>query len=269
MNKFSFIKDFYVKNKIKIFPVHRKTKLPMIDKWQEECSCELPQIVYWLEKGDNCNFGMPANTNNLFILDLDTHNPEENGINFFKKLCGDLGIELPKTLTQTTPSGGVHYIFKSDEELRQVANSSNTYKKQGYPGIDVRTKGYIVVEPSSRDDGEYKFDMTYPISDMPKELRDFIINVKNTNKEEQKNTGYEKPEKVERGARDTEVFKYISYLYYNTKLEQDEILLLALNFNRNVCSPPMKDSDVVYKVKKAFEKERGKYILLRLSEEEK
>lgn len=71
-----------------------------------------------------------------------------DGLSNFNKLLNDLGISPSdiETLQQTTPSGGIHLIFKSDEELKKVMNAANCFKD--YQGIDIRTRGYILVEPS-------------------------------------------------------------------------------------------------------------------------
>ena len=138
MNKFEFINKTYLKNNFKIFPVVENGKLPLIDAWQNECSNDFMQVLYWLENAKNCNIGLPANENNLFIIDIDMH--EINGLDSFNRLCQDLGINEINTLSQKTPSGGIHYIFKSDEELKEVINNSNCFKN--YQGRDIITNGY-------------------------------------------------------------------------------------------------------------------------------
>lgn len=259
MSRFEFINDFYIKNNLKIFPVMENAKLPLIDAWQNECSNNLLQIMYWLENAKNCNIGLPANENDLFIIDIDMH--DINGLESFERLCNDLGISGIDTLSQTTPSGGVHYIFKSDEQLKNVMNSSNCFKD--YKGIDIRTRGYILVEPSVINGVPYKLDMK-EIKEMPSALREFILS---NNKEcEIEKKEYVRPDMVEKGNRDTSLFEYINQLYYKTKLNKEEILLLAYNFNQSVCSPPLSDSVVEYKVNKVFKKERTKFILIYIGE---
>lgn len=236
-------------------------KLPLIDAWQKDCSSELMQVLYWLENAKNCNIGLPANENNLFIIDIDMH--DVNGLDSFNRLCNDLGIDEIHTLKQTTPSGGIHYIFKSDEELKQVLNSANCFKD--YKGIDIRTRGYILVEPSTINGVPYKLDMA-EITEMPIELRTFILNNNKDVKIERKE--YERPTKVEKGNRDTSLFDYINNLYFKTKLNKEEILLLAHQFNQTVCEPPLGDNVVEYKVNKIFQKQRTKFILIYLGDNE-
>ena len=94
-----------------------------------------------------------------------------------------------------------------------------------------------------------------------------FLNILSNNKEcEIEKKEYVRPDIVEKGNRDTSLFEYINQLYYKTKLNKEEILLLAYNFNQSVCSPPLSDSVVEYKVNKIFKKERTKFILIYIGE---
>lgn len=261
MNKINFIMNTYLKRGMKIFPVIENGKTPLIDAWQNDCSSDFQQVLYWLENAKNCNIGLPANENNLFIIDIDMH--DVDGMSNFKRLCDDLGIEDIDTLSQTTPSGGKHYIFFSDDELKEVANSANCFSN--YKGIDIRTKGYILVEPSMINGVPYKLDMK-DIKSVPLPLRRFILDNNKEIIEERKE--YEKPKEVEKGGRDNALFDYITNLYYKTRLDKEDIELLAYNFNRNVCTPPLTDNVVAYKLKKLFRKPRYKIIIIGLNEGE-
>lgn len=261
MNKLEFIKNFYIKNDLKIFPVMENDKKPLIDMWQKDCSNNFLQILYWLENARGCNIGLPANENNLFIIDIDMHGVD--GIGNFTRLLNDLDVDILDTLAQTTPSGGLHFIFQSDEELKNVTNSANCFKD--YQGIDIRTKGYVLVEPSVINGVPYKLNLK-DIAPLPKALREFILNNNQEHKTKRKEKGYEKPLKVEKGGRDEQLFDYLNQLYFKTKLDKEEIRILAYYFNENICSPPLSNGVVDYKVDKLFKKKRNKYILLNLGE---
>lgn len=263
MSKFSYINDHYLKNKLKIFPVIPNAKLPLIDAWQKDCSCDLQQVLYWLENAGDCNIGLPANENNLFIIDVDMH--DVDGLSSFQQLLFDLGLTPSDidTLQQRTPSGGMHFIFKSDDDLKNVLNTSNSF--EDYSGIDIRTRGYILVQPSHIDDKYYIMN-DKEINEMPKELKEFIL--KNNKVKVEENKEYVRPIVVDKGNRDTSLFQYINYLYYSTKLNKDEITLLAHYFNESVCKPPLSNGVVEYKIKQLFKKKRNKFIICHLSGDE-
>ena len=279
MTKWEKLNELYLNHHLKIFPVVENGKTPLIREWQNDCSDSYMQLLYWLENAPDCNWGLPATPNNLFIIDLDVHNENANGVENFDKIidklftdkngfAGDLYDEFMEMapLEQVTPSGGHHLIFQSDDELKQVPNCSNAFKD--YPGIDIRTDGYIVVEPSMINGKKYIFD-TIPSAPpkMHPKLKRFILENVGT-KQDNKKTPYEKPKEVLTGDRDNQLFQYINQLYFKTRLDYDEILVLAKYFNAEILEEPFDDRDVKYKVKKAFEKKRGKCIFVNIGEEE-
>lgn len=251
----------YLEKDLKIIPLD-ENKVPILKNWLQECSNQFMQVLYWYEKNPQYNWGLPCEPNNLFVLDIDCKDGQV-GIESWNKLLADLGIEEPKTLSQTTWSGGLHYIFKSDDDLKKVLSRANFFKD--YPNIDIRNKSQIVVYPSVVKGIQYKFNNDYEIIEMPKELKDIIL--KNNQAEKQKRkAGYVKPDKVEEGGRDESIFAYINELYFKTNLDFDDILLLTYNFNEEVLYPSFSDNTVEYKVKKVFEKDRGKRIVVILNE---
>ena len=264
MTTYKTLVDNFLSKGLKIFPVIENKKEPLISAWQLDCSCDKLQISYWLENAKNCNWGLPCSQNDLFVLDIDVHN--QNGFVSMKKLLNDIGVKEINTLCQRTPSGGLHMIFKSDDELKKVLNTSNSF--ENYKGIDIRTDGYILVYPSKIDEKEYSFVNTQQnINEMPLKLKEFILSQKKLNKEEKiKQHEYIRPEKVEEGDRDNSIFEYINNLYFKTRLTFEEITLLANDFNENVCEPPLPKRTIKYKVNKVFKKDRGKCIFLKLND---
>lgn len=267
MNKWEVLNKLYVNQGLQIFPVVSNAKTPLIKEWQNDCSSNYMQLLYWLSNAKDCNWGLPCYENNLFVLDLDVHDESKNGVENFYKLVLDLGIDLDvfDTLTQETPSKGIHLIFKSDDELSQVNASANAFPD--YPGIDTRNRHYIVVEPSAINGKEYKFTNNLEPREMPKKLKDYILSV-SQKRGDTKKTPYEKPKEVLVGSRDDEIFKYVTNLYYKTRLDYDEILTLANYFNNEILEEPFEEKEVEYKVRKAFEKNRPKIIVVNISEDE-
>lgn len=263
MDKWKFIKENYIDKGIKIFPVVPNGKTPLIEKWQEDCSCDYFQVLYWYNNCPDCNWAMPATENGLFILDLDRHDPEKDGVDNFGKILKELNIESHLTMCQHTPSGGIHYVYKTDDDLKDVLNASNIF--ENYPGIDCRTSGYIVVEPSKTEKGIYQFEYSEIINEMPIELKQFVLNNVKTKSDIDKKP-YEKPTSVEVGDRDNQLFSYINNVYYKTRLDFDEVLCLANHFNETVLEKPFPEKDVAYKVRKAFTKDRSTMLFIKLDE---
>lgn len=264
MNKYKFLCERFLNYGYKIFPVVKNGKEPLVDAWQLNASCDKQQVMYWLEKGDTPNFGLPAYANHLFIIDIDMHDGVD-GISSFKNLLHDIGLERIDTLKQRTPSGGIHLIFKSDDDLDCVRNASNVFEE--YPGIDIRTKGYILIEPSEINGVKYELSGgVEKINEVPEKLKEFILKYSkkvDVNNISQRSDFYEHGKVVEKGSRDEELFAYLNYLYNNTKLGHDEISLLAHTYNQECFQPPLSDGVVDYKIRKLFEKERRKIIIVK------
>ena len=264
MSKWETLSELYIKNKLKIIPIQPNSKLPAIPLWNKDCSCEPLQILYWYESDHNMNFALPCKENNLFVLDLDKHNINNDGVENFKKLCNELGIDLPNTLIQETPSLGQHYIFKSDDELKQVNGVANAFKNYG--GIDIRNSNYIVIAPSEINGKHYHFINNVTPTEMPIQLKEYILKNVGT-KQENTRKPYEKPKEVFKGDRDNQLFQYINQLYFKTRLDYDEILLLANHFNETVFDTPLPKKNIKYKVEKAFDKDRGTCLFLKVGGE--
>jgi RecA-family ATPase len=138
-----------------------KVKLPLVKGYFELATTDPKQIAAWQQQfGSRITFfGVPTGPkNNLLVLDVDVKNGE-NGFETLKQL----GIVLPHTLTQTTPSGGLHYIFKYPNDGRDYFN-----KQKFEPGLDVRGDGGWI--------GWYgvNTDWSVPKADAPQALLDVI-----------------------------------------------------------------------------------------------
>lgn len=270
MSKWEFLKENYIDKGLKIFPVVPNGKTPLIDNWQNDCSCDYFQVLYWYNTCKDCNWGLPATQNNIFILDLDRHDPNKDGVENFGKLVDKLLTDEEcddfTSCMQMTPSGGEHYIFKTDDDLRNVSNGANVFKD--YQGIDIRTDGYILVAPSEINGKKYTYETVDNCDPqpMPRKIKNYILENANL-KSDIKKEPYKKPTSVEVGDRDNQLFSYINNIYYKTNLDYDEVLCLANNFNENILEKPFPERVVKYKVNKIFEKNRDKYIFIKIGDE--
>ena len=271
---FNVLKNYYIDNNLKLIPIKPNGKEPLIN-WKMNYETSSDQVFEWLLEEPNLNWALPMNANDLFAIDIDMHG-DVNGIENFKRLCKDLGISNIKTLVQKTPSGGYHLIFKSDDDLKKVKNSANTFNN--YKGIDIRTDGYILVYPSKINDVFYEYktdneDIMSQIATMPSKLKEFILNsnveyVEKTNTQRKTCDFYREGKVIDKGNRDTEMFMYITTLYNDTNLSYDEIRVLAYTYNERCFNPPLTTNVIDYKLRNCFKRDRNKIIILRIGNEE-
>lgn len=117
---------------------------------------------------DNPYSNIALRCTNIFVVDIDV-NDRVNGFDSIKHLTESEW--WPKTLSQTTASGGKQYLFKKKkisygkyEEMQQII--------AWFPGVDIKanSNNYFVVPPSVTSKGQYVWDNDYPIADAPEEL---------------------------------------------------------------------------------------------------
>ncbi len=116
----------------KVFPatIHDGRKIPLIKGWQEAATTDPEQIRLWTElfKERLKMWGVPTGpANGIFVLDIDI---KGNGYETIKTL------QLPPTMSQRTPSGGMHLIFKYPSDGKHYGN-----RVKFLPGLDTRGVG--------------------------------------------------------------------------------------------------------------------------------
>src|SRR5215470_17984700 len=133
-----------------VFPITPGSKRPLAgSRGLKDATTNRGQIgVWWGVDHPDANIGIATGAvSGITVLDVDT----KNGARGAETLAALVAQHdaLPQTLEQTTPSGGMHYIF---QHAPGVGNSAGTLG----PGLDVRGDGgYIVVAPSVTDQGVY------------------------------------------------------------------------------------------------------------------
>lgn len=145
--------ESYKKNQWKIFPCEA-TKGPKlgIGSWDR-----VARVGY--DDGSE-RIGLPCQVNGLIVIDVDCKNGAPGNANW-AKLVAEHGH--PKTLSALTPSGGQHYVFKAPEGITPHGKLST--------GIDIKWKGYILVEPSPGYMWEGELD---EVAEMPEWLHDMV-----------------------------------------------------------------------------------------------
>jgi hypothetical protein len=157
-----------------VLPVS-KNKKPLIMNWSKEATTNERQIIKWWGQYPSANIGILTGPESGFWV-IDTDNRATfNGLENLAKFFGDRFVfNSQKYLAGKTPTGGIHLLFKWDDDY-PVKTTSNVIE-----GVDTRGRGgQIIVAPSSRNiEGEWKEyrwnDMSLPISPMQEWTYDFI-----------------------------------------------------------------------------------------------
>ena len=139
------IKD-YTERGWKIFPVEQNSKLPAkretgVRLSYQEATDDLNALVPYFERYPNANLGLNLIESGLVCIDVDDYKTDCKFQEFM------IGKEMPPTLIQKSASGGTHYLFKAD----QVEQFPGEMCSQ----VDIKHKGYILIEPSKIDGKAY------------------------------------------------------------------------------------------------------------------
>jgi hypothetical protein len=127
-----------------VFPLKPGQKVPAVQHGVKEATTDVVQVEAWWAKMPDANIGMACGSpSDLWVLDVDGQEGEESLLAF--------GHGFPATLTQYTPSGGLHFVFRHMDGLGNTAGSIG-------PKLDSRGDGgYIVVAPSVVNGREYRW----------------------------------------------------------------------------------------------------------------
>jgi len=131
-------------------------KIPLISGWQEKATTDKVQIDKWSQEfKDRIKFwAIPTGkSTNTIVLDVDVKHGD--GFESLK------GLEIPDTLSQTTPSGGKHFIFKYPDDGFDYGNSVGFLKH-----CDSRANGGYI--------GYYGDINDLPINDAPSWFLDHL-----------------------------------------------------------------------------------------------
>lgn len=129
----------------KVFPLRENDKRPLLKgSAQTQGTTDLNQVRDIWTQHPNANIGI-ATGNGLTVIDVDTiASHGVDGENSMLEYQVDNGF-INETLEVTTPTGGKHYYYLTDNEYSNKASI--------LPGVDVRGLGGYVVGPGSTING--------------------------------------------------------------------------------------------------------------------
>jgi putative DNA primase/helicase len=128
-----------VKRGIRIMPLRKRDKVPILKEWKNFATADPDQIAAWARKYLNCNWGIPTGTEfGFFVVDDDG----EIGAKTIEDWSTAYGESWKQTLTCASANGLHFYYMIGQVDIRNSA-------KKIAPGIDIRGEGGQVVAPGS------------------------------------------------------------------------------------------------------------------------
>jgi len=122
-----------------LLPVQPRTKVPMAGLGLKHATNDPDTISRWATRWPGCSWGAACAESGFIALDVD---PRNGGDESYSTLVNT--VTLPRAPTQQTGGGGRHYLF-----------AAPTIRVKGKldAGLDVKHRGYILVEPSTHPSG--------------------------------------------------------------------------------------------------------------------
>lgn len=137
-------------NKLVCIPIKPGFKSPDIKGWTELKETDLDMF----DKNKHVAVGLACGKHSgVTCVDVDNFEMWENLLYYYSDLSAEEEFDFETCPQDRTPSGGAHYFFKYNPELKNTVNSIVVYdenhkKIQGF--VDVRTDGGQVVIPPSK-----------------------------------------------------------------------------------------------------------------------
>lgn len=153
----------YVRAGYKVFPLEPNSKTPLgqlVPRGFLDATTDEATIREWWRQYPNANIGIACLSSGILVIDPDRHTPDVDGIANLEKLSAANG-GIPKCPIQLTiTNGGKHLIFKHPQDVN--------IKPDLAPGINIKSKGYIVAAPSTVEGGTYRWeDPEYSLLNTP------------------------------------------------------------------------------------------------------
>lgn len=235
---------WYVSQGIFVNPVRRNSKALLRSGPVMRSATRDPETVRGLFADDaGLNLGVvPGADSDLVVLDVDNKNGAEGYkiLDLLQSRCGP----LPRTLQETTPSGGGHLFFRRGPHA--IGNGKLTL--DGHSGLDVFGSPHnVVVAPSTISDGRYEQLERVELAPLPKAWAEYFL----TQLPARKNS-----DRVQIGGRNDALFRDACRLR-RLGIGEPEALSRVREINQVKCDPPLPDHEVVKLVRSACSRDAG------------
>lgn len=121
-----------------IIPCRPGVKIPLTPHGIKDATNDVEVIKAWWARWPTANIAVACgDKSGIHVVDVDKD--DTKGVDGWETLKSE--EPLPNTITQDTPRGGAHFIYRADDPPR----NRNSFK----PGIDIRSDGYYIMLPPS------------------------------------------------------------------------------------------------------------------------
>jgi len=228
-----------------VFPCVPGEKRPLTEHGLKDATRDPATIRRWWHDNPMANLAVDCGRSKWVVADLDVKDGKDGPTEWY-----ELGVDDSGTLEATTPTGGIHKVYKSNG-----APIRNSVGKLA-PGIDIRAEGgYILVEPSVTADGEYTWDASSHPEDMvPVQVPDRLVQLLSAENGGTSDpwdaaatagqpAATDIPQQVPRGQRNDTLTRVAGALR-RQGLTADQMFTILSDYNREHMVPPLTPPEV-------------------------
>lgn len=188
----------------------------LVPHGQNSAATDEQTVTNWWTHYPDANIGVYLAPSNLCAVDID---PRNGGDYTIEELEGIHGV-IESDVLQLTGGGGEHRIFKLPEGVKLPGKLGE--------GVDLKSNGYIVVEPSNHVSGNtYEWEASSnPLEDCePSELPEWILNIANASSSSPVEAG---GEPINHGMTDDQYTDIVNALQFIPADERDTWLTVGM-----------------------------------------
>ncbi len=155
------------RKRVATFPCRPNEKRPLTPRSFYDATTNVELIAERAARWPDANIAIPTGMRSGFVvIDVDRKHGVD-GLTTLHAFERELGM-LPRTLTASTPNGGLHIFFRAPAQL--IRSTVGKLAGQLAPGCDVRgDKAYVLVAPSVVDGRPYAWAERCAPAEMPLE----------------------------------------------------------------------------------------------------
>lgn len=164
-----------------VFPLTAGSKIPLAgSRGHLDATCDEEQIRAWFADG-TANIGVDLERSGLLVLDVDVATDTKTGERKpGLESLAEIDAHLAPTRMSRTGRGGLQAFFERGdaEATRKIGVPTEKYPGKGASGLDVLSRGYVLLPPSRIDGddfagaaegatGEYRWIVERPLAPCP------------------------------------------------------------------------------------------------------
>lgn len=224
-----------------VHPLIHKTKKPHLKEWQNKATTDTEQIRVWWRLYPYANVGVACGYPGPFVVDIDapkTNNPNANGLETWRDLCQEHGIDDNQVWVSLTGGGG--------RQLFYDANGLELHNTAGRLGVGIDTRGiggFVVIPPSVHPNGKpYVWEASsHPDDSTPCPLPSVLLALLTDHRPKRQTRTL--PERIPEGERNATLTSLAGSIRRPGISEQAILAALEVE-NLKLCDPPLPQAEL-------------------------